>query len=57
MLTDPLDLVKMVKMDLNIKIADENFSILNYIIRETILSQNREKLVRGDSYFEGTYYR
>ena len=41
------------QLDLNIKIADEKFSILNYVIRETILSQNRKKIVRGESYFEG----
>jgi hypothetical protein len=41
------------EMDLEIKVADKDFSLLSLVLREYVLHENRKNLLKGDLYFAG----
>jgi AsmA protein len=40
------------EMDLQLKLADKDFSLLSFVLREDVIHQNRKNLLKGDFYFE-----
>ena len=41
------------EMDLEVKVADKDFSLLSLVFREHVIYQNRKNLLKGDLYFAG----
>jgi len=41
------------EMDLEVKVADKDFSLLSLVLREYVLHENRKNLLKGDLYFTG----
>ena len=41
------------EMDLQVKVADKDFSLLSLVFREHVIYQNRKNLLKGDLYFAG----